>query len=283
MPSASASDVPGRDADAAVAALDQLAQLVARRADRRHPDPEAVEQPRAEGEVGFEVIEVRREQAVGVHQPRRALGVGHLAVVEEHQAVERAEPVRERVRGARLARLGAVGEGAAREHEHEADAWIALGGLDRRLDRGDRVQPVPDAAVPQHDLVLLADPGQTRPRSRPLDALRRLRRDPERHLVDERAERGVGRVGGGTDQARGEQRAEVEVALAPAAADEVMAAVRAPRGSGRAPRCSTAAGARARTTPAPRGCRAGADRRGRRRRGRPTRAASPPPAGRAGA
>ena len=53
-------DVPVGHGDPAVAALDQFAQLVAAGAHRRHPRPEAVEQPGPEGEVGLEVVEVRR-------------------------------------------------------------------------------------------------------------------------------------------------------------------------------------------------------------------------------
>ncbi len=226
MPSATASTSPYGTRDPAPAALDQLAQLVAAGADRRHARPEAVEQPRPEGEVGLEVVEMRRDHAVGVHQPRRALGVGDAAVVEEHEAVERAQPLRERrTRRAPRVSRGRRSRAPAREHEDKAHARVALGGLDGRRHRGDGVEPVPDAAVPQHDLGVVADPGEARLRPGALDALAAARRGCRTAPGRERPERGVGRVGRGTDQARREQRAEVEVALAVAAADEVVAGV----------------------------------------------------------
>ena len=194
---------PGGDGRAQAVALDALGQLVAARADDRQPGPDAVEQPRAEGEARLEVLAVRGDRAVGVEQPVGALLVGHPLVVERDHGAEQPQLLRQ---GARLRRrpLGLAARRAA--HEHEPQSRASRRELRHRADRGGRVEPVPDAAVPEHELLVAAaraDPA----------ALRRLGRHAERDDVQHRAQRRVIVVALGREQALGEHRPEPQVAL----------------------------------------------------------------------
>ena len=160
-----------------------------------------------------------------LQQPGRALRVRDGLVVEEHEPVERTQPLGERSRGARLSRARGRCRRAANMNTSRArgqrSAAFTVAGYRRA-----RVEPVPDAAVPQHDLGVLADRREARPSGRlPPTRCGGSDGDAERHLLEKRAKRRVGRIRGGVNQARGEQRADVEVALAPAAADEVVAGV----------------------------------------------------------
>ena len=110
----------------------------------------------------------------------------------------------------------------AQAEEDEPDVVAAARELGHGVDDRQRVEPVPDAAGPEQHAIVLADAGH--------DALehaargaRRLRRDAERHDVDQLAQRRVARVALVVDASRLQQRAEPEVALRLARADERVA------------------------------------------------------------
>ena len=85
-------------------------------------------------------------------------------------------------------------------------------------DHRERVEPVPDSARPEQDLVARADPGHDAAQRRAW--FRRLRVDTEGDDVDERAQRRVARVARAIEASRARQCAEPEVALLLARADE---------------------------------------------------------------
>ena len=88
-------------------------------------------------------------------------------------------------------------------------------------DHRERVEPVPDAARPEQDLVVRTDPGDDAAQRRA--GLRRLRIDAEGDDVDERAQRRVARVALAVEATGARERAEPEVALLLARADECVA------------------------------------------------------------
>ena len=113
---------------------------------------------------------------------------------------------------------------ACAAHEDEPNPRAAadqeIYGSDRRLG----VEPGPQAAVPQHDLVL----GVDRFREAPPGAAgarqcRRSRRQPERNDVHDRPERGIRVVSSRRDLPLGEHRTEPKVALRLACAHKVVA------------------------------------------------------------
>ena len=147
--------VAGRRGGAEVLALDPLGEVVAAGADDRQARPDAVEQAGAVGEARLEMVAVGGDGAVGLQQPRAALLVRDPAVVEADDAPEQAELAGEVAR----AGLGVAGlRGARRAHEHEAEPRALRAqprdGAQDRLG----VEPVPDPAVPQHELVLRREP-----------------------------------------------------------------------------------------------------------------------------
>jgi len=75
------------DTAAQASRRDHVAERVAGRRDHGQAGPEAVEQPRSEGEATLEIIEVRGDADVRLEQVGAALLVWHPAVVEEDGAV----------------------------------------------------------------------------------------------------------------------------------------------------------------------------------------------------
>src|SRR5687767_7548565 len=100
---------------------------------------------------------MRRDHARGVEQPSRAFGERDALLVEEHDSVERAESTCERMCGACLTVRCPLLEGAGGEHEDKPHTRITLGCLHGACHRRDGIEPVPDAAVPEHDLGVVDD------------------------------------------------------------------------------------------------------------------------------
>ena len=138
------------DARAELLAIHPVGQLVALGANDGQARPEAIEQPRAKREPGLQMVEVHRQRAVCRQQPAGPLLVRDPGVVEEHDPFAQAE-----LPGARTRRVRGPALTLAQRrpsHEHEPCPRTALHHVRDRVDGAHGVEPVPQPAVPQHDL-----------------------------------------------------------------------------------------------------------------------------------
>ncbi len=201
-------------------ATHDLRELIAVAAHNRQPRPEAVEQARAEREARLEMLFVDGDRAVRREQPVRTLTVGDPVRVEEDDAVEQPSVGGDRARF--LAR--AHPRGVVRcAHEDESRLGAPRGKQRERAHGTRGVEPVPDAAVPEHDLVVLAERGNAFAHRVAVACLWRLGRQAERHDVDDRAEARIAIVVAWVDHASAVHRSQPQISLLLARTDEVVA------------------------------------------------------------
>ena len=265
--SAYASTSPGGTARPSPRSSTSSASASPRVRDDRQAGPEAVEQPGAEGEAGLDLVEVRRDADVRLEEVRAALVVRHPAVVEEDARSSTPSSSGQRERPASASPSAAPRRSGCCSPEEEEPELGPASQPVHGADHGQRIEPVPDPAAPEQRPVVRADPGHDAVQHRA--AVRggsgsmpngttstRLRNDGSRAYASAVDPSGV------------EQRAEPEVALPLAGADERVAASRARRAAsaGRARPPGAGRGSAARAPHA----RSSAVRRGRRRLGWPS-------------
>src|SRR5438132_327585 len=96
------------------------------------------------------MLDLQGHRAVRSEQPVRALSIGNPDIVEEHDVPQQAEVLGARACGGGGLRL--VWRWRRTTHEHEPCMWPALYDSSDRIDRTHRIEPVPQATVPQHYL-----------------------------------------------------------------------------------------------------------------------------------
>ena len=216
-------DVLGRHRDPGARSLQVLGQRVAASGDHGQRRPEVVEDARAEGELGLDVIEVRADPDVGFQQVVLPVVVLDPTLVEEHVCPGESELVGQRTRLDRHPHLGHVRVGMLEPEEVEANFGDAGAQLVDRPQQGERIEPVVDPAAPQQDLVVRADPGHDPLQHRARVAGRRVAH-AERHDGEQIVEGFVAFVGERVDATHRCELPEPEVSLLVARAHEEVAA-----------------------------------------------------------
>ncbi len=158
-------------------ALDLLGEVIAARADDRHPRPDRVQQPRAESEPRLEVIGLGREHAARPSSQSARCSYGTHSSLKNTWVSSR--PSRRRAHAPRPAARAA---GSVEAPMKTSFARGRRSPAARPRGSPACVQPRPDAAVPEDQLVLRADLREA-PHG-PLPLGRRLGGDPEGHAVD---------------------------------------------------------------------------------------------------
>ena len=185
----------------------------------RQTRPQAIEETGAEREARLEVLVVEADRHVRIAQVIDPLRIGHPAVIEEDAGIEQSVILGQLLRATSHDHRWNGGVRVAAAHEVQLERWHLILDLCHRLDRGQRVEPVPDSAGPQHHQVAPVDPGDDA-----LDGERRrfrgLSGKPEGHHIDQRSQTRIRGEGIGIDPVGHRERAQPVVTLALAGTEQ---------------------------------------------------------------